>query len=145
MNKDATLQYIESKWDDWYIPGLSDFVRVPNLTPMVDEDYLSNGLVEKAAKLVDDYIQKLGIKGLSSHTFKSAEGLPLVVYVVEPSEGVQKNVMVYGHLDKQPYGTGWDEDLSPTEPVIKNNRMYGRGPADDGYAPFSCMLAVKAA
>ena len=23
-------------------------------------------------------------------------------------------------------GTGWDEDLSPTEPTIKNGRMYGR-------------------
>lgn len=112
---------------------------------MVDEDYLTNGLVEKAAKQVDDYIQKLGIKGLSSTTFKTADGLPLVVYVVEPSEGVTQNVMVYGHLDKQPYGTGWDEDLSPTEPTIKNGRMYGRGASDDGYAPFSCMLAVKAA
>ena len=111
---------------------------------MVDDDYLTNGLVEKCAKLVDDYIQKLDIKGLSCHTFKTEEGLPLVVYVVEPTEGVTQNVMVYGHLDKQPYGTGWDEDLSPTEPVIKNGRMYGRGPADDGYAPFSCMLAVKA-
>lgn len=53
--------------------------------------------------------------------------------------------MVYGHLDKQPYGTGWDEDLSPTEPVIKGECMYGRGASDDGYAPFSCMLAIKAA
>lgn len=39
MDKDATKAYIESKWDDWYIPGLGDFVRVPNLTPMVDSDY----------------------------------------------------------------------------------------------------------
>jgi acetylornithine deacetylase/succinyl-diaminopimelate desuccinylase-like protein len=51
--------------------------------------------------------------------------------------------MVYGHLDKQPYGTGWDEDLSPTDPVIKGELMYGRGASDDGYAPFSCMLGVK--
>ena len=53
--------------------------------------------------------------------------------------------MVYGHLDKQPYGVGWDEDLSPTNPVIKGDLMYGRGASDDGYAPFSCMLAIKAA
>jgi len=51
--------------------------------------------------------------------------------------------MVYGHLDKQPYGAGWDEDLSPTDPVIKGDLMYGRGVSDDGYAPYSCMLGVK--
>ena len=145
MDKAKTLEFIDAQWDDWYVAGLGDFIRVPNLTPMVDADYLTNGLVEKAAKLVDDYIQKLGIKGLTSHTFKSETGLPMVVYVVEPSEGNEKNVMVYGHLDKQPYGTGWDDDLSPTEPVIKDGCMYGRGGGDDGYAPFTCMLGIRAA
>lgn len=53
--------------------------------------------------------------------------------------------MLYGHLDKQPYGTGWHDDLSPTDPVRKGEIMYGRGVSDDGYAPFSSMLAIKAA
>jgi len=70
--------------------------------------------------------------------------LPLVVYVVE-ANGSDKNIMVYGHIDKQPYGLGWDDDKHPTEPVIINNRLYGRGASDDGYAPFSCMLGIKAA
>lgn len=51
--------------------------------------------------------------------------------------------MVYGHLDKQPYGAGWDEDLHPCDPVIKGDLMYGRGVSDDGYAPFTCMLGIK--
>lgn len=45
MNKEDTLKTVDAHWDNWFIPGLSDFVRVPNLTPMVDPDYLSNGLV----------------------------------------------------------------------------------------------------
>lgn len=56
MNKEKTLQYIDSKWEDWFVTGLSDFVRVPNQTPMVDPDYLTNGLVQKAIELVDSYI-----------------------------------------------------------------------------------------
>lgn len=68
--------------------------------------------------------------------------MPLVCYIVEPSEGVTKNVMIYGHLDKQPYGEGWNTD--PCDPVIKGDLMYGRGASDDGYAPFSAMLAIKA-
>lgn len=49
--------------------------------------------------------------------------------------------MLYGHLDKQPYGEGWL--TNPTEPVIKGDLMYGRGAYDDGYASFTSMLAVK--
>jgi hypothetical protein len=65
MNKDKTLEYINSEWDSWFIPGLSDFVRVPNLTTMVDPEYLTNGLVQQSMECVDGYIQKLGVKGLS--------------------------------------------------------------------------------
>jgi acetylornithine deacetylase/succinyl-diaminopimelate desuccinylase-like protein len=143
MNKEETLKNIDAHWDSWFVPGLQEFVRVPNLTTMVDPDYLTNGLVQKAAEVVDQWINKLEIKGLSKQTFATEAGLPLVCYIVEPSEGVTKNVMLYGHLDKQPYGTGWDEDLSPTDPVIKGELMYGRGASDDGYAPFSAMLGVK--
>jgi len=65
VTKDKTLEIVEQNWDSWFIPGLSDFVRVPNLTPMVDPDYLQNGLVEKSMECVDDYINKLQIKGMS--------------------------------------------------------------------------------
>ena len=44
VSKEATLKNIEDKWDDWYVKGLSDFIKVPNLTPMVDENFLTNGL-----------------------------------------------------------------------------------------------------
>ena len=65
--------------------------------------------------------------------------------MVEPTDGQTKNVMFYGHLDKQPYGEAWEDGLSPTEPVIRDGRLYGRGSSDDGYAAFSFFLAVKAA
>ena len=53
--------------------------------------------------------------------------------------------MFYGHLDKMPYEEAWDEGLHPTEPVIRDGRLFGRGASDDGYAAFSFLLAVKAA
>jgi len=37
----------------------------------------------------------------------------------------------------------WGEGLGPCEPVIRGEYLYGRGGADDGYAPFSCLLAIK--
>jgi acetylornithine deacetylase/succinyl-diaminopimelate desuccinylase-like protein len=49
---------------------------------------------------------------------------------------------MYGHLDKQPFGEGWETD--PCEPVIKDGRLYGRGSSDDGYALFTAITAIKA-
>lgn len=94
-------------------------------------------------EVVDKYIQELNVQGLNRHVFHPEGSNPLVVYVVDPSEGSTKNVMLYGHLDKQPWGKGWEESLHPTDPVIRGDYMYGRGSSDDGYSAFASMLAVK--
>jgi len=48
MNREKTQASIDQHWDAWWVPALSDFVRIPNLTTMVDPDYLTNGLLEKS-------------------------------------------------------------------------------------------------
>ena len=69
---------------------------------------------------------------------------PLIVYIVEKSEGASETeLMFYGHLDKQPWMEGWLEGLGPTTPVIRGDYLFGRGGGDDGYSPFSTMLAIK--
>lgn len=56
-----------------------------------------------------------------------------------------KNIFIYGHLDKQPPMEGkWDEGLGPFDPVVKDDKLYGRGSSDDGYAFFAYTLIVKA-
>lgn len=94
-------------------------------------------------ELVDNYVNRLEIEGISKKIFKLEGSVPMVVYVIEPTQGSDKNVMLYGHLDKQPWLEGWDEGLGPCEPVIRGEYLYGRGGADDGYAVFSTMLAIK--
>jgi len=101
MDKEKTAAFIHKHWDSWFVPGLSDFVRIPNLTPLVDPEYFTNGLLEKAIDLVHNYVEKLEIKGLTRTIIKHEKtGIPMICYVIEPSEGVKANVLLYGHLDK---------------------------------------------
>jgi len=47
-------------------------------------------------------------------------------------------------LDKQPPLTDtWEKGLHPYTPIIRDGKLYGRGGADDGYAIFSSLLAIK--
>lgn len=50
---------------------------------------------------------------------------------------------MYGHYDKQPPFTGWEEGLGPLIPVIRDDKLYGRGGADDGYATYGTIIAIK--
>ena len=56
MNKEKTLEIINQYWDEWYVQGLCDFVRIPNLSPEYDAEYKTNGLLEQAIELIDKYI-----------------------------------------------------------------------------------------
>jgi len=144
LDAEKTRANIDQYWDSWYVPGLSDFIRIPNLTPMVDPDYLTNGHNEKAMELVDNYINKLEIKGMHKKVFQPEGMTPMAVYIVEKSEGASDTqIMFYGHIDKQPWMMPWGEGLHPTDPVIRGDYLYGRGGGDDGYSPFSTMLAIK--
>lgn len=137
---------INEKWDEWYVAGLSDFVAIPNLSPEYDPDFKTNGLIEKAIDHVDSCVQKLGIEGLTRQIFRVNQNKsnPLICYAIEATQGASGNVMLYGHLDKQPYEEAWAEGLHPTTPTIKDGCLYGRGSSDDGYAVFSAMLAIYA-
>ena len=53
-------------------------------------------------------------------------------------------MLLYGHLDKQPEFTGWRSDLGPWQPKLDDGRLYGRGGADDGYAVYAAVTALKA-
>jgi acetylornithine deacetylase/succinyl-diaminopimelate desuccinylase-like protein len=65
-----------------------------------------------------------------------------VIFMEIPGQ-TNDTVLLYGHLDKQPEMTGWNEGLGPWTPVIRGERLYGRGGADDGYAAFASLTAIE--
>lgn len=69
---------------------------------------------------------------------------PLIYFEIQGTTDSEDTLLFYGHFDKQPYGTGWDKDKGPTDPVIEDGGLFGRGGADDGYAIFSMITAIKA-
>ena len=55
-----------------------------------------------------------------------------------------ETICLYGHLDKQPEFNGWKNGFGPWTPRYENGLLYGRGGADDGYAIYAAITAIKA-
>jgi len=64
--------------------------------------------------------------------------------MVDVPGDVDDCVLMYGHLDKQPEFSGWSDGLEPWTPVLRDGKLYGRGGADDGYALFASLTAIRA-
>ncbi len=142
MDIKKTAQFVNSQWDESIIPELCEYIKVPNKSPIFDPDWEKHGYMEQAVSMFENWCRKQPIEGMQIEVLRIEGRTPLLfIDVPGASDDV---VLLYGHYDKQPEFKGWDDDLSPWQPVIKDGKLYGRGGADDGYAVFGSLTAIRA-
>lgn len=142
MNHDKIRQLVDDTWDESIVPSLIEYIKIPNKSPAFDPDWAEHGYMDQAVDLIADWCKAQDIEGLSVEVVR-LEGRTPLIYMEVPGSG-DDTVMLYGHLDKQPEMEGWDDDLGPWKPVIKGDKLYGRGGADDGYAAYASLTAIRA-
>jgi acetylornithine deacetylase/succinyl-diaminopimelate desuccinylase-like protein len=151
MDFTITKKFIDEEFESQLIPGLSEFITIPNLSPLFDPDWQTNGHLEKAAKFLISWAKSQGLKNATYELIKEDNRTPLILieiddFVLEDNESnknKKKTTLIYGHYDKQSHYSDWGIGLSPVKPVINGDWLFGRGAADDGYSLFSAILAVK--
>ena len=143
MNTDASKQFIDRFWDKTVIPSLKDYVAIPCKSPAFDAGWRKAGHLHDAVNHCKQWCESLGISGLSAEIHELKHRTPLL-FIEIPGVDDDQSVLVYGHLDKQPEAEGWDADKGPWKPVIEDEKLYGRGAADDGYALYSAISSVAA-
>jgi len=139
-NAPQILQEISKTWDDSIVPELVEYIKIPNKSVMFDAEWKAHGHMDKAMKLIVDWCQKQSIKGMQLEVVQLPNRTPLL-FIEIPGE-IDETVLLYGHMDKQPEMKGWDADLGPWKPVLKEDKLYGRGGADDGYAIFASLTSI---
>ncbi len=142
MDHKAVKAYVDSVWDESIVPELCDYIRIPNTSPLFDADWEAHGYMDKAADLALTWVNKQDVPGMQAEVVRLPGRTPLL-FIDVPGE-IDDTVLLYGHLDKQPEFSGWRDDLDPWTPVIEDDKLYGRGGADDGYAVFGSLTAVQA-
>lgn len=146
MDASKVDRFVAEKWDDDIVPQLVEYIRIPNKSPMFDVDWVKNGYMEDAVKLMEAWARAQPIPGMQLEVVR-LEGRTPLIFIEIPATGPETGddcVLLYGHLDKQPEMTGWDDDLGPWKPVLKGDKLFGRGGADDGYAIFGSLAAIQA-
>ncbi len=147
LDQAHTERFVSEKWDDDIVPQLVEYIRIPNKSPMFDRDWVQNGYMDAAVDLMARWARAQDVPGMQVEVVRLEGRTPLIFIDIPASADANTGddcVLLYGHLDKQPEMTGWDDDLGPWTPVIKGDRLYGRGGADDGYAIFGSIAAIQA-
>ena len=142
MDNKKAAEFVNAMWDDSIIPEIAEYIKVPNKSPHFDPDWEANGHMETAVAMLEAWCKTQPIKDMTIEVVR-IEGRTPLLFIDIPGQS-DDVVLLYGHYDKQPEFSGWDEDLDPWTPVIKDGKLYGRGGADDGYAVFGSLTAIRA-
>ncbi len=141
MDTKKAEQFVSEMWDSEIIPQISEYIKVPNKSPIFDPDWEKHGYMNTAVAMLEAWCKKQPIKDMQIEVVR-IEGRTPVLFIDIPGES-DEVVLLYGHYDKQPEFSGWEEDLDPWTPVIRDGKLYGRGGADDGYATFGSLTAIR--
>lgn len=142
MDSAKVRTFVGNMWDDSIIPELCEYIKIPNKSPLFDPDWEKNGHMDEAVALMEKWCRAQPIKGMQVEVVRAPGRTPLLFCEI-PGQG-DETVLLYGHLDKQPEFSGWRDGLEPWKPVIRDGKLYGRGGADDGYAVYGSLTAIRA-
>jgi|HubBroStandDraft_6_1064221.scaffolds.fasta_scaffold04588_4 acetylornithine deacetylase/succinyl-diaminopimelate desuccinylase-like protein len=129
---------IDAAWEERILPVLSDYTRIPCLSPAFDPDWAERGAIAAAAELLRDWVRDQD-RTLTTEIVQLPGRTPVLLV---DNGGTGDPIVVYGHMDKQPPLGEWRQGLGPYEPVREGDLLYGRGTADDGYSTFAAVTAL---
>jgi acetylornithine deacetylase/succinyl-diaminopimelate desuccinylase-like protein len=140
---------VDEVWERSIIPTLTEYIRIPALSPAFDPDWAAHGRLAEALALLRGWAEGRGLAHASIEVAELPGRTPVLLITVPPPgrtscSADDDTVLLYGHLDKQPEMVGWREGFGPWTPVREGDRLYGRGGADDGYSLFAALCAIEA-
>lgn len=140
----SEYEYIVDEVEAELLPNLARFVRIPNQSREYDPEWETNGLLKKAATFVTNWAAQQELKNFKLELLEEKGRTPSILVTIDSPAKPEKNVLIYGHIDKQPPLTEqWHSGKQPYVPVYEKGKLYGRGSGDDGYAFFTAILLVK--
>ncbi|MFF4399220.1 dipeptidase [Streptomyces sp. NPDC001480] len=120
-----------------FLDDLAEWLRIPSVSAQPDHAH-------DVRRSADWLAAKLTETGFPTAEVWETPGAPAVFAEWPAADPQAPTVLVYGHHDVQPAARedGWDSE--PFEPVVRGNRLYARGAADDKGQVFFHTLGVRA-
>ena len=145
----AIADFCDRTWDETIVPALTDYIAIPAKSPLFDADWQTHGHIERVIRDAAQWVERQAVAGLKLEVVRLPGRTPVIFFDAPATraggnERDSETVLMYGHLDKQPEFTGWRSDLGPWTPKYEHGLLYGRGGADDGYAVYAALTAIRA-
>jgi acetylornithine deacetylase/succinyl-diaminopimelate desuccinylase-like protein len=157
LDASQAAESVQQLWRGSIVPELQHYIAIPAKSPAFDGQWSAHGHLDAVVRRAADWVLAQRVPGLTLEvlclqTPDGAPRTPVLFFELPacggangmPAPASGETVVMYGHLDKQPEFSGWRSDLGPWTPKLVDDKLYGRGGADDGYAIYASIAAIQA-
>jgi acetylornithine deacetylase/succinyl-diaminopimelate desuccinylase-like protein len=145
LNTAQALADVSQAWDGDILRQLTDYIQIPAKSPSFDAQWAEHGHLDAVLRNAAQWVEAQKVAGLQLEIIRLPGRTPVMFFDIPATlANASQTVLMYGHMDKQPEFSGWRSDLGPWTPKYENDKLYGRGGADDGYAVYASIAAVQA-
>ncbi len=142
LNPEKIQKFCDNQWQEVILTSLCDYIKIPNKSPDFDPLWQEHGYMDLAMAHLVRWCTDNAPPNSCVEVVQIPNRTPLLF--IEIAGTGDAPIVLYGHMDKQPEMMGWDEGLAPWKPVIRGDKLYGRGAADDGYSVYAAITAINA-
>ena len=150
LDPQRLTRQVKAAWASDILPELRDYIAIPAKSPMFDPDWVAHGHIDTVVRRAAEWVEGRKVPGLTLEVVRLTDDqgkprTPVLFFEIPATKaGSTQTVLLYGHLDKQPEFDGWRTGLGPWTPTLIDDKLYGRGGADDGYAVYASIAAIEA-
>ena len=102
---------IDAAWEERILPALSEYTRIPCLSPAYDPDWAERGAIAAAAELLREWVRDQD-DAFARPRSSNCPGAPRCCSWTMAAPA--NPMVVYGHMDKQPPLGEWRAGSAPT-------------------------------
>ena len=144
FDSQLATQRLTQAWDEDITRQITDYIAIPAKSPAFAADWRALGHIDTVVRRAAAWAEQQQVAGLTLEVVRIEGRTPVIFFEVPAAHSAStQTALMYGHLDKQPEFEGWRSELGPWTPVIQDDKLYGRGGADDGYAIYASIAAIK--
>lgn len=134
MQSEKAIKYFQDNYEG-FLEELKALVRIPS----VSAQGFDRQCVADSAEAVAHLMKEAGLQNVE---ILEANGSHPYVYGEWLGKPDAPTVLLYAHHDVQPTGDISKWETKPFEPIIKDDRLYGRGAGDDKAGVLSSIASV---
>ena len=85
LDAEAVAAFVDETWEREIVPQLTEYIAIPNKSPLFDPDWAEHGHMERAVALIEAWCRGRGIEGLSVEVVR-LEGRTPLIFMEIPGE-----------------------------------------------------------